>query len=241
MENTSKALIIVAAMLISVMILSLMMYLFGQAARVPASYEETKQEEMVLEFNSKFEGYAKVADFTGTGGNPDGKIDDSKLVNSLTGSETSEINNPSNTISEVISACNAAYDVNDRNGNDRSNSVTIDIVMRINGTNKYYSVVPLADAYGNSILKKDCVFEKKSTEVVASTTQVNLYDLLEITDSDGDKLTAIREFDDAAKKIYGLKYKYYFDGVVEYGEDNKFSNFGKITKVTFTLKENALY
>ena len=53
MENASKALIIAATMVISVMILSLMVYLFVQAGRVPAQFEYTKQAEDVALFNSK--------------------------------------------------------------------------------------------------------------------------------------------------------------------------------------------
>ena len=239
MENASKALIIVSAMLISIMILSLMMYLFGQAARVPAGYEETKQEEMILEFNSKFEGYGKVADF-----NNDKNINQYKLVSTLTGSETSEINNPSNTFSEVISACNAAYDINDRNGNDKNNSVIIDIDLgTISGSSmsEQYSIVPIGNAKGESILKKDHVFAAKSEDVTESTTQVNIYSLLDVEINPGLTLSSVRMFDDATNKVYGLKYKYYFDGILEYGENDTFANFGKITKVKFILKTNTLY
>ena len=57
MENASKSLIIAATMVISVMILSLMVYLFVQAGRVPAQFEYTKQAEDVAAFNSKIEKY----------------------------------------------------------------------------------------------------------------------------------------------------------------------------------------
>lgn len=239
MENASKALIIVSAMLISIMILSLMMYLFGQAARVPAGYEETKQEEMILEFNSKFEGYGKVADF-----NDDKKINQYKLVSTLTGSETSEINNPSNTFSEVISACNAAYDINDRNGNDKNNSVVIviDFGKKIGSPPaQEYCIVPLGNAKGESILKKGYVFAEKPENVTASTTQVNIYSLLDVEIDPGFTVSSVRMFDDATNKVYGMKYKYYFDGILEYGENDTFANFGKITKVKFILKTNTLY
>ena len=62
MENASKALIIAATMVISVMILSLMVYLFVQAGRVPAQFEYTKQAEDVALFNSKFEKYIIKSD-----------------------------------------------------------------------------------------------------------------------------------------------------------------------------------
>ena len=239
MENASKALIIAGAMLISVMILGLMMYLFGNAARVPAAYEDAKYQEMNAAFNAKFEGYDKVADYDN-----DGDIDDNGKVNKKNQYgeyawfyEDSEIYNVSNTFAEVISACNAAYDVNTKKGNDDRNSVRIDIIM---GAGKNYCVVPAKDANDKPILQKGYVFEGLSSSPNLSS-QVSLFEILNKEVKNGYTLADTKYFSN--ERIQGMKYKFYFDGRLEYGEDDNFQNFGKITKVTFTLKEvsDALY
>lgn len=244
MENASKAFIIAGALLISVMILGMMMYLFGNAARVPAAYEDAKFQEMNAAFNAKFEGYGKVADYDNNGIIDDnGKTKKANQYGDMVFFyEDSEIFNVSNTFSEVISACNAAYDTNTKNENDKNNSVTIDIKME-GHFDTDYCIVPAKDGDGNNILKKGYVFEGSSDSVNPDTAeQVELFSLLREEVSISGKtytLSDTKYFSN--ENIQGMKYKFYFDGLLEYGDNDQFKNFGKITKVTFTLKVNSLY
>lgn len=220
MENASKAMIMVASLIIAVMILSIMVYLFVQAGRVPAQFEYTKQAEDVAAFNSKFEKYIIKSDI-----NNNGNV------------EGDELNALSNSFADVISACNLAYDINCRSENDKYNSVRIDI--DINGDE--YCVFPIEDGNEESILEKGKVFECNTTQKSQMTKEnmVDLYSLMETADSHGVKLNDM-QYDSENK----LRYKYYFDCEADYGfseDTNTFENGGKIMTLKFKLVTNSSY
>lgn len=220
MENASKAMIIVASFVIAVMVLSIMVYLFVNAGRVPAQFEYTKQAEDVSAFNAKFEKYALISDTETPRGELSGE----------------ELNNVSNSFSDVISLCNLAYNINCKNDNDAHASVIVD--FEIGGDS--YCVYPMEDDRERPVLEKDSVFMCKSSNLGAMTKNntKNLYQIMEES-YNGFKLNEAK-YDDLNR----LRYKYYFDCELDYGYDETkgtFQNEGRITKITFTLVENAEY
>lgn len=54
MENASKALLMAASILIGILIISLMVVLFISSTSVNKEYEQTKQSEVVQQFNVNF-------------------------------------------------------------------------------------------------------------------------------------------------------------------------------------------
>lgn len=214
MENASKAMIMVASFVIAVMVLSIMVYLFVQAGRVPAQFEYTKQAEDVAAFNAKFEKYIVKAEIDGS----------------------NEIIVPSNNFADVITVCNLAYDINCKNDNDKTNSVIVE--FKIN--EKDYCIFPKIDGNGNTVLEKGKVFECASNNESAmiDKAMVDIYSLME-ADNGGKKITDLKS-DPQGR----LRYRYYFDCEADYGFSdltNDFENDGKILKMTFTLIENMKY
>ena len=59
MENASKALYMAAAILISIMLVGIFVYIFRAGARTGEKYEQKQAEEQLQLFNSKFEYYNK--------------------------------------------------------------------------------------------------------------------------------------------------------------------------------------
>lgn len=220
MENASKAMIIVASMVISVMILGILVYLFVQAGRVPAQFEYTKQAEDVALYNSKIEKYVINSDVDGSG-----TLD------------ADEILTPSNSFSDLISACNLAYDINCKNDNDRKYSLKVDI--DIDGDE--YCVFPKTDENENSVLKKGMVFKCNTTQESQMTADnmIDLYSIMETEIDTGYKINDIK-YDTQGK----LRYKYYFDCEADYGLNEKteeFENGGRVTNIMFTLVKNECY
>ncbi len=79
MENASKALIMAGTVIISVLLITMFVYVFREGSRVSENYDRQKQSEQLELYNSKFEFY----------------------------------NRENNTIMDLISVCNLAYDVNE--------------------------------------------------------------------------------------------------------------------------------
>lgn len=234
MENASKALIIAAAMIIAVMILMILLYLFNLSATVPAQYERTKQDEMILAFNAKFEKYDWQADRDN-----DGWIN-LTIPAGAPATATPEIATPSNSFSDVITVCNLASDINTKSGNDRVNSVTID--FEIDGTN--YCVTPRPNASGEfANLKRNFVYVGKSSEIIDTTGEIetkNLFDILETKISGTDNTLSDVKYWQGHK----LRYRYYFECELSYGigdedagEIDRPENIGKVVGVRFQMIE----
>lgn len=59
MENASKALIIAGGILISILILSVLVYSFGNISQYFSSEEKVQQTEQLTTFNNQYESYNK--------------------------------------------------------------------------------------------------------------------------------------------------------------------------------------
>ena len=57
MENMSQALLIAAGILVGILIISMGVYLFSQAAAIPRDYNEKLENDKLAAFNEKFEVY----------------------------------------------------------------------------------------------------------------------------------------------------------------------------------------
>ena len=122
MENSTKALVIIASFVIGVMILMILLYMFDLSASVPVQYERTKQDEMVLAFNAKLEKYNLMSDYNNNGKvEKDFEIDDYGTV---------ELDSPSNSFSDLISACNLVNDINTKSEQDNIESVILEFNIK---------------------------------------------------------------------------------------------------------------
>lgn len=227
MENSTKALVIVASFVIGVMILMILLYMFDLSASVPVQYERTKQDEMVLAFNAKLEKYNLMSDF-----NNDGKVDKDTVIDDY---GTVELDSPSNSFSDLISACNLVNDINTKNEQDNIESV----LLEFNIKGKTYSITPDKVIRAGQDLPKNYVFEGSIDDT--NTDMVDLFELM-TTKVDTAMIDGVSTdtFLDDVKYWEGhkVRYRYYFDAEVEYGlNPNEVRNFGKIIRIVFTMKE----
>lgn len=155
MENAVKALYMVAALLIAVMIMGLLVYLFRTGSLFGTNYELKKQQEQIDNFNSKFEVYATP----------------------LTIDAESSIYYAGNNIFDIITVANMAYDINERNGNDNKNRVEVEIV----GLPDNLSIGVSLDLEGENKLKKNQFFKSK-LDGVNSADVIDMNDVLDYPD-----------------------------------------------------------
>ena len=196
MENITKAFYIAGATLIAVFIMFLMVYMFRQAARVGENYETSEARENVDKFNSQFTIYdtSELDRRSGEGTNTDPKV-----------------------ASDVVSAVNLAYNINEKNNNDPVNFVEI-YVYWSSGSLRY-------SLLNNENAKKNTLFEGTDTSSYIST---NKFLNLEV---DSGKFLNDTRLDENTNKVI---YRYYFTGRVSYND-----NTGRVNRVDFTLNENA--
>lgn len=196
MENITKAFYIAGATLIAVFIMFLMVYMFRQAARVGENYETSEARENVDKFNSQFTIYdtSELDRTSGEGTNTDPKV-----------------------ASDVVSAVNLAYNINEKNNNDPVNFVEI-YVYWSSGSLRY-------SLLNNENAKKNTLFEGTDTSSYIST---NKFLNLEV---DSGKFLNDTRLDETTNKVI---YRYYFTGRVSYND-----NTGRVNRVDFTLNENA--
>lgn len=196
MENITKAFYIAGATLIAVFVMFLMVYMFRQAARVGENYETSEARENVDKFNSQFTIYdtSELDRTSGEGTNTDPKV-----------------------ASDVVSAVNLAYNINEKNNNDPVNFVEI-YVYWSSGSLRY-------SLLNNENAKKNTLFEGTDTGSYIST---NKFLNLEV---DSGKFLNDTRLDENTNKVI---YRYYFTGKVSYND-----NTGRVNRVEFTLNENA--
>ena len=196
MENITKAFYIAGATLIAVFVMFLMVYMFRQAARVGENYETSEARENVDKFNSQFTIYdtSELDRTSGEGTNTDPKV-----------------------ASDVVSAVNLAYNINEKNNNDPVNFVEI-YVYWSSGSLRY-------SLLNNENAKKNTLFEGTDTSSYIST---NKFLNLEV---DSGKFLNDTRLDENTNKVI---YRYYFTGKVSYND-----NTGRVNRVDFTLNENA--
>lgn len=98
MENVSKFLLMAATILLSVLIISMFIYIFNSGSSVSETYDRKQQVEQLELYNSKFEAYVK-----------------------------DNTNGEDNTILDMISLLNLAYSVNVASNYDSQDTVSITI------------------------------------------------------------------------------------------------------------------
>lgn len=127
MENASKALYMAAATLVALLVLSLMVYMFRNAARFGENYDQQKGKENIDKFNSQFETLV-----TGDG---------SDALNS----EDLKV------ATDVVTAVNLAYDVNKQT--DYDNVEFVEIFVKDKRGNIIYSLKNDRSIKKNTMIK----------------------------------------------------------------------------------------
>lgn len=103
MENITKAVYIVAGVLIGILILTAFIFVFRKGGQMLENIDNSKTSEAIAEYNSKLIIYNRLG------------TDDNY-----------------NTIFDAITAWNLAYDINEENFYDEKNSLEIQIVVEGN-------------------------------------------------------------------------------------------------------------
>lgn len=214
MDNAVKAMYIAAGTLIALMILSALVYLFRNGARLGQSYEQTQITAQVVKFNSQFDAY-------------------SKITNQLTSaSDGYSFIVKGNTASDIITCANLAMSFNEENDYDTINSLQV-IVMC--GGDKY-AVYPIPNQPKNKFIKNKTLEDARSrtnfndNEVLDFNEFLKMYNNVRIVDIVSDRFTSKGE----------SIYEYYFD--VDKDENGSNSGnamtyskaTGKVDKIVFT-------
>ena len=218
MENSVKAMYIAAGMLISVMILSVLMYVFSLGRSLGKSYEADEQTKQISAFNQQFERYS------------------GKCSQSNSKADGYCFRNKSNRVSDVITCANLAYNINKKNDFDEKNNVQV--VVKVSASKNLY-VYPYKTQPKNYFLTvTQSVAQTASSFDTNNTTNcINFYNFME--EYNEVKIVNIScepNYSSSAETIY----KYYFD--VDKDENNKtgegihYSEItGKVDKIVFTL------
>lgn len=112
MENAVKALIMVAALIIGVLVIGLLVYLFRIGGNVASNYEQSMSEGEIASFNAKFESYMTKMIINGD----------------RTGTYKNVFVQHSNNVNDVVSVINLAYDVNSQLKSDNiSDGISIEV------------------------------------------------------------------------------------------------------------------
>lgn len=215
MENALKAFYMAAGLLIAIMVFGLFIYLFRIGARFGENYDLTKSQEQIDQFNAKFEVYAK----------PTEKTEDDILYGG-------------NTIFDIITASNLAYDINEKNYNDNKNRVEVQIEGLEIGE---LSIGIALDADEKNVLRKGSFFKSTIESIGVATETVLMDDILISTDIvNKGKLTdaTINLKTDNNIPLNRVVYRYYFDcsAGIHYSEQS-----GKVDRITFKLEENEKF
>ncbi|MGN1299400.1 MAG: hypothetical protein ACI4UE_05405 [Candidatus Scatovivens sp.] len=107
MENTTKALYMATGVLIGILILTAFVFVFAKGGQMLGTAENKKASEQIEDYNSKL------------------------IIYNRTGEE-----NNYNTIFDVVTACNLAYDINNQNMFDNKNYLIVELVV-IRGSEEY--------------------------------------------------------------------------------------------------------
>lgn len=133
MENASKAIYIVVGVILGLLLLSVMIYVFRQGARVNAAYDQKQITNQLELYNARFEQYDR----------------------------------DNNNIMDVISLCNAAFDVNLATEYDEQNAIEVEIVIG----NKVFKI---PNKYSNTD------FVERNT-VLDGNNQISIYNLVNMS------------------------------------------------------------
>ena len=208
MENAVKALIMVAGLIVGILVVGLLVYLFRLGGNVASNYDQSMSEGQIASFNAKFEPYVTTLIAT----NPD------------TQKYKNKIQQQSNTINDIVSFINLAYDINAKVGTNNIDD-GIAITVEMNNTIKYYmNARILYDYYQDTISvgkrKKNIVFKNPDNY---SNDEDDIFELNELIkeNSNTKLITGSSSF---PERIY----QYYFDCI-----DVNYTNRGRINKMVF--------
>jgi len=231
MENASKALLIAASVLISVMIFSFMWYVFRNAAFFSESTQEKIKDE-IAEFNAQFLSYETNNSCLNSAGNNIMSSADNKYQKMA----AKELNN----IADVFSVVNLVYDINKKNNNDyRYNELeeinSVEVV--VDGLNQLNNIMGVS--YGSRYLlepnkgvESHCIYKAKS---INDTKKVNI-NAMNLNEKI-NMYTLMTQMRDTKKvKIDNERctiYKYYFTGKININSETQ-----KVDSVKFKLIVN---
>ena len=256
MENASKALIMVASILLGVMIMAFLVYMFSDAGKINTRHEQREYEKSVSAFNASFQIYNSYTD---------------KIVDPSTGNlyRTNASQRQFarfhaaiylNVISDVVTAVNEAYDINYQNSGrykiddyvEYNNGIVIvidlksaNIINNFAGTGKHskpkYVIFPNANIEAGYIygmtdsqytsLMTDIKNHKKNIDI-SGYQKVSLSKFLEAFRESRVATSADNPPDSSNYTLY----KYYFAGTTSINTETS-----KIDKVVFSLVKDTYY
>lgn len=126
MENATKAIYMVAGVLIGILILTAFIFVFRKGGQMLETVDNKETNEAIAEYNSKLIIYNRTGE-----------------------------NENYNTIFDAITAWNLAYDMNEQNLHDEKNCLEIDIEVNSSKYSLYYNnesnpvSIKLTDLIGN--------------------------------------------------------------------------------------------
>lgn len=216
MENALKALYMAAGLLIGVMVISVLVYIFRNGARLGENYELNTENLQTIKFNNQFNNYAKVTNQTSYA------------------SEGYSFIEKGCTASDVITCANLAMSINKQNDYDERNMVQIIVVL--DASTKYY-IHSMPNQPRNRFVKN--LLLNDTTKQITDFNDTNSLDFYEFL----KKYNEVRIVDinsDNYKSTAETIYKYYFDvDKDENGVANQAITVseltGKINKIVFTL------
>ena len=226
MENAVKALIMVAALIIGVLVIGLLVYLFRIGGNVASNYEQSMSEGEISSFNAKFESYMTKM-----------------IVNTNTdGTYKNIFVQHSNNVNDVVSVINLAYDVNAKLKSDNS-ADGIAIEVKVSNSEKYYMNAKLLYDYYQKTLNSDPK-ERTKNFVFKKEVPQSVYDdnaILKLNHFITLKHTPVGSpidypLNDSVLYNNGpfseRIYRFYFDCT-----DTEYSVRGRINKMVFELKD----
>lgn len=211
MENAVKALIMVAGLIIGVLVIGLLVYLFRMGGNVASNYDQSMSEGQIASFNAKFEPYVTTLIVT----------------NSDTPQYKNKIQQQSNTVNDIVSVINLAYDINAKVGTNNIED-GIAITVELDSSTKYYmNAKVLYDYYQDTISdgkrKKNIVFKTQDDY----RDDDDLFELNQLIKENSDtKLTS------GSSSFPERIYQYYFDCT-----EVDYSTRGRINKMVFKRVE----
>ena len=260
MENASKALIIVASVLITVMIFTFMMYMFNKFGAFATETEGRLSEKAIQKFNSQFLPYETVESssyiITTTAGSTrsSNPVIFRNFLNistrepatldqkSITKQELILVSQNLNIISDVVTAVNSAIDTNRKNNNNYQYSAlektnTVEVIVDFGTTgvtlngNEYKGTYSIEP---NASVAPNHIY--KNTVSNDKNANINSFS----TANSIDLYNALADFRNSTtinfeNKTYTI-HKYYFSGSINLSEITK-----KVDSIRFTLMEDKSF
>lgn len=249
MENASQALFMAAGVLIAIMVISIGVYLFSSASRIAESYETTMSATEIQKFNNQFEKYSKKPKYV-----REISLNKHHYINQIAEVPVAEQYKYSfcdyNTISDVVSAINLAYNINANNQYEQDIGIQVSIEglarvdsLDIRGSKPDYGINPSIQSYlqTSSVQNELKNNGKKYNYCVYILDDVNnkkIYDSISISPSD------VINIEELLLKCNNSALNNRKERVYEYGfagETILNPKTGLIDRIKFTLESNSLY